>query len=677
MSNSFIMSSISANHVFQNNKIIIKNIVSVQFGPNFVAATRDNDFIIKVSRKKTSNQTFQCKGCACFKDKVRFKNHILGIHKYKFFNCIYCSKLVPFDGFEDHISRCELIKAYQEPNFNSLYEAQYQFILSHTSMGYYITVNILPPKEKVEHVCDICDSLFSQIPHMEGHIFYIHGFVESITCTICKKDDKISNIQQHLLCQKSSDLRILFKLKKVEFFFSLSSSGNNPTLVVEAMDNEIAIRLPLCEICNETFNSFQLFSKHVADHHNTDRFKCLSCLRISTFSSLEDHVIAKHRSSANRELKFELIFNSESKKLVVAETKIGLSFSFARIGKSQCRDIFGVTITKRNDNWTCCRCVICKLDFRHIYQLYDHVSSVHDSFKFYTCTSCLTVRRLPSLRLHVCENSDGKTVKFRSGKRQYSIIKLDTDQLYVKIQERNVSQCDNFCLVCKHKTDDEDRESLKIHLKYKHKMTFFLCNHCLEPVRFEKFDEHILLKHNALNQVVCSLMQCFESPPGPQFTNYSLIIFEGLRLVVKNDQEIAYDCTLCKCKSENRSSFQKHLATTHGIYFFKCIQCNSTMSFFGLEEHIASQHINNANSTLFLCVTPGGLKINSYLEQRICFTDEYIDPKVFIKFIETSHSRNGKFLSHIVAFSSEFSFFKTFFLCHSVRTAPFIEIYSM
>lgn len=603
-----------------------------------MASTKDGDFLIKLSRKRTPYQIFQCKGCASFKDKDRFKNHILGLHNYKFFHCVYCSKLVIFDGIEDHSLYCRKIRSY-EPNFKSVYEAQYRIVLSHTSKGYYISVNILPAKEKVDHICELCDSLFAQRSHIEGHICYIHAF-ENITCTTCEKDTQVSNINDHISCQSSTNLNILFKVRSVKFFFSLRSSGNYPTLVLQALHNEVGIKLPLCEICKETFNTFELFTEHVGDHHNTDRFKCLSCLRISTFSSLEDHVISKHRSIKN-ELKFEAIFNSKLKNL--NKPKYGVSLFFSTIGKSQCRDIFSVMISVRNDNWTTCRCVICKLDFRLIDEWFHHIYGEHDSFKFYTCTSCLTVCQLNNLRAHVCNKSDGHSMTFRSGKRQYSIIRpVTSDQLYVKIQERNISQCDNFCFVCKSNTDDEDKDILRNHLKYKHKMKYFVCNHCLEPVLFEKFDEHILLRHNVLNQVVCCLMQCFKNPPGVQCTNYSLIMFEGLRLIVNIENKIEYNCSLCQCKFGIRPSFQRHLGTTHKIHFFKCIQCNTTISFFGLEEHIASQHDFNDASTLFLCVTPGGLKVNSYLEQKICFTDEYVDPTVLVSFVETIEKRNGK-----------------------------------
>lgn len=516
-------------------------------------------------------------------------------------------------------------------------EKSYALTLLQNRRGLFINVDTQPPSYMViRHDCKICNKVFTQRSKMEGHIFYEHAF-QSIYCTGCSLDCKLSSINEHLLCEGST--KKTFKMNSVNFLYTLRKGEKYPTLVVGVLKGLPITRLPVCELCSRTFSAFELFTYHVATHHNVEKFQCPTCRRslIFDFESLQSHVFSKHRDMDN-----QLILNLVFKPFSLPDTELkGLNVLCSLLVKLESRNIFTVSISKRKDNLIVSKCNICDFDFAKTENLFYHINYSHEKCKSYTCTSCLTNCQIDSLQEHICNDKLERT--FRSGRRQYSILKLPFDQLYVKIEELNFFQHDNYCFVCKLKTGVEGHYSLRRHLKSKHNIKFFQCDHCSELVSFEKFEEHILSKHNALEKVVCSRMLCFKSNPEIHCTYFSLIKFDGLRLVVNNENKIEYDCTLCNCKFDEKTTFQNHLGTTHRIHHLKCILCNVTISFSRIEEHIASQHDCFDTSALFLCVDSAGSKIESHLKKTVSFLCDNANSKVVhVKFMETSAYLEGK-----------------------------------
>ncbi|KAL5288323.1 hypothetical protein ACFFRR_008885 [Megaselia abdita] len=593
--------------------------------------------------EKATQQSFECKKCSCkYSNEKCLKKHIESDHNFKVFECIHCSSVVSFDGFAEHNSSCKTLQPYQEPRYKGIddiiNQSQYRLTLCRQVSGPFIFLEEV--LGDLEHICKLCELAFTLKSTMQEHIYKVHPF-KSLVCITCKRDSSLSNIMEHIFCQGCKAETIQFQVKLVRFCYKLKITSKSilPLLTVEKQRKPNK-EVPFCELCNESFSIFTLFIEHLHNHHHIKEFCCEICYNPLIFEAIEDHMILKHR-------KPNLVFWSFKAIVKKAENPEpqepkGVTMIFARLGIDKNREIFSLKIYSRDDNMVLAKCDICKLDFREISRWFQHIEEIHDSFKLYTCTSCLTVFQINNLRAHECPNSEKGALIFRSGKHQYSIVRQN-DQLVVNIQELNFFQHDNFCFVCNIKNGNEGHDSLRRHLKSKHNIKFFKCRHCNVPVKFENFEEHILSQHKTLDKVVYSMMQCFKHNPDNKCTNFSLISFDGLRLVLKaNEKTVSYECTLCKCKYGKKTNLQKHLATTHRVVYFKCVQCNVLISFGSIEEHMAIQHDFNEPNTLFLGVDTTGTKIYSYLEQMVCLSDgDGTDPKILVKFVETSEDRNG------------------------------------
>lgn len=529
------------------------------------------------------------------------------------------------------------ITPLKTPQYTAVNENDYRMTLSDDPTGSILTVN-RPTSREFDHSCEICTKKFAVKSQMEGHIFYSHAF-ESLTCLTCKLECKLSSIKEHVVCQGSKAQTSIFSVKLLQIVFSLRLGFKLPFLEVEVATHGIK-KLSVCVICQETFVEFETFNKHVIVHHSVEKFQCLSCKRTSKFEDILDHVVSKHRK-VEKDLSLKLIF----KPRFVPVPEKGTTLIFSLLGTAQNRDVYSVKISNRKDKLIHSICIICEKEFKEIEKWFQHIYDAHDSFKYYTCTNCLTVCAISDLKEHICKYSMEKCRMFRSGKRQYSIIRRNQDQLLVKVQEINFFQHDNFCFDCKVKTGVAGHDSLRKHLETKHDLRIFKCNRCEDPVQFDEFEDHIKLNHKSLDESICSMMMCMKTAPENYFTNYSLIIFDGLRLVVNNDKKEELDCTLCKCKFTNKAVFQKHLGITHRVDNFKCIQCDVIISFSHIGNHVAVHHNYNDPNFLFLCVNPEGEKIYSFLERKITYWNDSAGPKVTVMFKDTSIDRKGKSLN--------------------------------
>lgn len=579
----------------------------------------------------------ECKLCGLgFSNEAVLQTHIQKMHRFRIFECAHCFYLVPFDGFKNHNSQCKVREKPQRPLYRGIVETDYRLTMSREGPCTMLTLNILKNKEKIDHVCHICDQTFDQKMKMEGHIFYTHAF-ETIACVHCELEcSKLSSLQEHVLCQGSEPQKSQFSMTLLQFFYSLRCGDIFPVLVVEVARNDM-IKPPVCVLCKKNFKDFKTFSEHISNHHKVTRFQCPICKPFFKFEDFQEHVLSKHRKVV-RAMEFKLIFEPIA---ILPTPPKGVTLVFSLLGVTQERGIFAVKITKSNDKRIISRCSICAQNFTEDDKWIQHICELHVTYKFYTCSVCFAVFHISDLRTHVCQNSNEEDRMFRIGKRQYSVVRhTNNSQLLVKVEEINFIQQDNYCFVCNIKTMGHD--SLRRHLKSKHGIKFFKCEHCLEPVRFDEFEKHVLVSHKSLPESVCSMMICYQKAPGSYCTNYSLIIFDGLRLVLNNEKKVAFDCTLCKSKFENITVFQKHLAITHRIQHFKCFTCNVKISFAWIQNHMAIQHDYN-ESTLFLCVDSEGNKIHSYLEQKITFSYDSRQPRVIVEFVETSSKRQGEF----------------------------------